>query len=74
MGLLLSATEPYSLYPPCVTACCNRPVIGIVTQIDHEGGDPDRAHNWLALAGCDPHFPGELLHGGRDLADSELSA
>ena len=56
VGLLLSATEPYSLYPPCVTACCNRPVIGIVTQIDHEGGDPDRAHNWLALAGCDPIF------------------
>ena len=23
VGLLLSATEPYSLYPPCVTACCN---------------------------------------------------
>ena len=31
-------------------------MIGIVTQIDHEGGDPDRAHNWLALAGCDPIF------------------
>lgn len=37
VGLLLSATEEYSLYPPCVTACCNRPVIGIVTQTDHEG-------------------------------------
>ena len=56
VGLLLSATEPYSLYPPCVTACCNRPVIGIVTQIDHEGGNPDRAHNWRARAGCDPIF------------------
>ena len=26
VGLLLSATEEYSLYPPCVTACCNRPI------------------------------------------------
>mgnify|MGYP003184767243 FL=1 len=44
---------PYTLR---VTACCNRPVIGIVTQIDHEGSAPDRAHNWLALAGCNPIF------------------
>ena len=54
--LLLSSTEPYSLYPPCVTACCNRPVIGIVTQIDHPDGDPDRAQGWLELAGCHPIF------------------
>ena len=27
VGLLLSATEPYSLYPPCCTAMCNREVI-----------------------------------------------
>ena len=56
VGLLLSSTEPYSLYPPCVTACCNRPVIGIVTQIDHPDGDPDREQGWLELAGCHPIF------------------
>ncbi len=56
VGLLLNATEPYSLYPPCCTACCTRPVIGIVTQIDHEKADVERAHNWLALAGCRPIF------------------
>ena len=56
VGLRLSSTEPYSLYPPCVTACCNRPVIGIVTQIDHPDGDPDRAQGWLELAGCHPIF------------------
>ena len=32
VGLLMSSREPYSLYPPCVTPLCNRPVIGIVTQ------------------------------------------
>ena len=56
VGLLLSSTEPYSLYPPCVTAVCNRPVIGIVTQIDDPKGNPDQAQRWLELAGCDPIF------------------
>lgn len=56
IGLLLSAIEPYSLYPPCVTACANRPVIGIVTQIDQPTADADRAQRWLELAGCDPIF------------------
>ena len=56
VGLLLSATEPFSLYPPCVTAVANRECIGIVTQIDHEGADPDRAESWLRLAGCETVF------------------
>ncbi len=56
VALLLSATEPYSLYPPCVAAVANRPVIGIVTQIDQPNGNVERAHNWLKLAGCDPIF------------------
>jgi ethanolamine utilization protein EutP len=52
VGLILSATEPYSLYPPCVTPMANREVIGIVTKIDVEGGNPQRAKRWLELAGC----------------------
>lgn len=52
VGLLLSALEEYSLYPPCVTAGSTRPVIGIVTQIDRPGARPDRAESWLRLAGC----------------------
>lgn len=56
VGLLLSATEEYSLYPPCVTACSTRPVIGIVTQIDRPGARPDRAESWLRLAGCTKVF------------------
>lgn len=56
VGLLLNAAEPYSLYPPCCAAACNRPVIGIVTQIDREDGNPDRAHHWLEMAGCKPVF------------------
>lgn len=51
VGLLLSATEPFSLYPPCVTAVANRECIGIVTQIDHEGADPDRAEKLASVGG-----------------------
>ena len=52
VGLLLSATESYSLYSPCITSQANREVIGIVTKIDHPAADPARAERWLRLAGC----------------------
>lgn len=56
VGLLLSATEPYSLYPPCVVSVCNREVVGIVTKIDHPDADPQQAAEWLRLAGCEKIF------------------
>lgn len=56
VGLLLSATEPYSLYSPNITTMANRPVIGIVTEIDCEGAFPERAEQWLKLAGCEKIF------------------
>ena len=56
VGLLLSATEPYSLYSPNITCMANRDVIGIVTHVDCEGGNPERAENWLRLAGCKTVF------------------
>ena len=39
VGLLVSAIEPYCLYPPCITSMCNREVIGIVTKIHHPEAD-----------------------------------
>ena len=56
VGLLLSATENYSLYPPNITCMANREVIGIVTQIDREDARPDRAERWLRLSGCKDIF------------------
>lgn len=56
VGLLLSSTEPYSLYPPCITSQCNRDVIGIVTKVDLEDGNAERAERWLRLAGCETIF------------------
>ena len=54
VGLLISATEPFSLYPPNVTAQANREVVGIVTKCDT--ADPVRAENWLRLSGCKTVF------------------
>lgn len=56
IGLLLSSTEPFSLYSPNLTGSVNREVIGIVTQCDHPQGDPDQAQRWLELTGADPIF------------------
>lgn len=57
VGLLMSATESYSLYPPCVTASANREVIGIITKCDHQNANIPQAENWLRLAGCEKIFP-----------------
>lgn len=56
VGMLTSAREPYSLYPPAVTPVANRPVIGIVTQINEEGANVELAEHWLKLAGCEKVF------------------
>lgn len=56
VGLLLSATEPYSLYPPNITCMANREVIGIITKINHEKADIERAKRWLKLTGCKKIF------------------
>ena len=56
IGLLISATEPFSLYPPNITGQVNREVIGIVTKIDKDDANPERASNWLKLCGCKKIF------------------
>ena len=56
VGLLLSATEQYSLFPPCITCMVNREVIGIVTQIHERDANPSRAAEWLTLSGCKKIF------------------
>ena len=56
VGLLINATEPYSLYPPNIVAQSTRPVIGIVTQIDAPGADVPQAVEWLKLTGCEDIF------------------
>lgn len=56
VGLLLSATEPYSLYAPNIAPMANREVIGIITKSDHPEARVDMATAWLRLAGCEKIF------------------
>ena len=56
VGILVSATEEYSLLSPNITGLANREVIGIVTQIDQPQANPARAEAWLRLAGCEQIF------------------
>ena len=59
VGLLLSADEPYSLYPPNIPGMVNREVVGIVTS--REGVSPERATRWLQLTGCKKIFVIEII-------------
>ncbi len=54
--LLISATEPYSLYSPGIVSMANRPVVGVVTQIDAPDADVEQAKRWLELTGCQKIF------------------
>lgn len=56
VGLMISATDEYSLFPPNITCLVNREVIGIVTKIDEYGAEPERAEKWLRLSGCNKIF------------------
>lgn len=56
VGLLINATELYSLYSPNIVAGATREIIGIVTQIDKENARPDLAEMWLKLVGCKTIF------------------
>lgn len=56
VGLLVAATEPYCLFPPCITCMANREVVGIVTKIHEPGANLARAASWLRLTGCEKIF------------------
>lgn len=56
VGLVISATEPYSLFPPNITSMATRPVVGIVTKCDHRYADKKQAAVWLEECGCERIF------------------
>ncbi len=56
VGILVSATETYTLFPPNITSQTNREVIGIITQIDREEANIPMVENWLELSGCTKIF------------------
>ncbi|MFI3211807.1 MAG: EutP/PduV family microcompartment system protein [Eubacteriales bacterium] len=63
VGILISATEQYSLFPPNITCMVNREVIGIITKIDDENANVMQARRWLQLTGCKEIFEVNSLTG-----------
>ncbi|MBQ9714135.1 MAG: EutP/PduV family microcompartment system protein [Clostridia bacterium] len=63
VGLVLSANEPYSIFPPCLTSMVNREAIGIVTGIDKPDANVERVTRWLKLAGCKKVFAVSSITG-----------
>jgi len=61
VGLLISADDQFSLFPPNITCLVNREVIGIVTK--KYKGNPDRAERWLRLSGCKTVFRVDSVTG-----------
>lgn len=69
VGLLISATDDYSLFPPNITCLVNREVVGIVTQIDRPDANPERAAKWLENSGCKKIF---YISAKKDIGIKEL--
>lgn len=56
VGLVLSATDDFCVFPPACAPVANRPVIGVVTKCDHPDARPDLAEMRLLLCGCERIF------------------
>ncbi len=71
LGLLIDATETYSLYSPNIVSLGTREVIGIVTHINDPYGNLEQAALWLELAGCRKIFFVDSVTGEgiRELTD-----
>lgn len=63
VGILVSATEPYSIFSPNCTSQANRECVGIVTKIDLPNANVPMADRWLRLAGCKKIFHVNSLKG-----------
>ena len=69
VGLLVAATEPYTLMSPNVVSLATREVIGIVTKVNEENADVALADRWLQNAGCKKIFHVDSVTGYRYLAE-----
>lgn len=52
IGLVISANEPFCVFPPNCTQHINRDVIGIISGIDKPDANIPLAERWLRNCGC----------------------
>ena len=56
VGLVISANEPFCVFPPNITCLVNREVIGIISGIDKPDANIPLAELWLRNCGCEKLF------------------
>ena len=56
VGLVLSATDDFCVFPPACAPVANRPVVGVVTKCDDPDARADLAEMRLEECGCHPIF------------------
>ena len=56
VGLVISANEPFCVFPPNCTCLVNREVIGIISGIDKPDANIPLAERWLRNCGCEKLF------------------
>lgn len=56
VGLVISANEPFCVFPPNCTCLVNREVVGIISGIDKPDANIPQAERWLTNCGCEKLF------------------
>ena len=56
VGVVISANEPYCVFPPNIACMVNREVIGIITGIDKPDANIPLAEQWMENIGCKTVF------------------
>ena len=56
VGIVISANEPFCVFPPNCTCLVNREVIGIITGIDKPDANIPLAERWMNNCGCEKIF------------------
>lgn len=56
VGVVISANEPYCVFPPNVACMVNREVVGIITGIDKPDANIPLAELWMENIGCKKLF------------------
>ena len=73
VGLLLSAEEPFSLYPPNITCMVNREVVGIITPCRFSQRRSGAGGTVAAAVGMPEDLPRQYDGGGRGVRYPGLS-
>lgn len=68
VGLVISANEPFCVFPPNCTCLVNREVVGIISGIDKPDANIPLAERWLRNCGCEKLFY-VSSHTGEGLSD-----